>query len=174
MLNLVNKFRKKHIIGYILGIMKVEIHFEMSWKLMKDGISFIVEIVNTAHDLLIVILNDILGLQLTDKDMHFWILGFIGMVTFACVYIISKWLSKFPFGIQLISFLYTLTFMFVLVFAIEIQQAITNRGNMEFADAIIGLWGFIAFFLIYVAIALIIVLAKLIGRKFSDRKDIDT
>jgi len=48
-----------------------------------------------------------------------------------------------------------LTFMFVLVFAIEIQQALTNRGNMEFIDAIIGLWGYIIFFLVYISLVLV-------------------
>ena len=139
---------------------------------MKEGITFIVEIVNNIHDILIVILNDILGLQMTDKDMHFWIMGFIGIFTFACVFVISKWLSKFPFGIQLIAFLYTLTFMFVLVFAIEIQQAITNRGNMEFIDAIIGMWGFIALFLVYAGIVAFFMIIKLIVGKFK-RKDDD-
>ncbi|OAS87744.1 MULTISPECIES: hypothetical protein [Metabacillus] len=139
---------------------------------MGEGIKFLVEVVNNIHDILILILNDVLGLQMTDKDMHFWIMGFIGIFTFACVYVISKWLSEFPFGIHLIAFLYTLTFMFVLVFAIEIQQAITNRGNMEFVDAIIGLWGFIALFLVYVVIAVFLIITKLIFKKIR-RKDDD-
>jgi hypothetical protein len=140
---------------------------------MKDGIAFLVEIVNNLHDILILILNDILGLQMTDKDMHFWIMGFIGIFTFACVYVISKWLSKFPFGIHLISFLYTLTFMFVLVFAIEIQQAITNRGNMEFIDAIIGMWGFIALFLVYAIVAGFFIITKLIVKKIKNKDDVE-
>jgi hypothetical protein len=140
---------------------------------MGEAIKFIVEVVNNIHDILILILNDILGLQMTDKDMHFWIMGFIGIFTFASVYIISKWLSKFPIGIHLIAFLYTLTFMFVLVFAIEIQQAITSRGNMEFIDAIIGLWGFIALFLVYVGIAVFFLLAKLIVRKIRKNDDVE-
>ena len=140
-------------------------------ELMGEGIKFLVEVVNNIHDILILILNDVLGLQMTDKDMHFWIMGFIGIFTFACVYVISKWLSEFPFGIHLIAFLYTLTFMFVLVFAIEIQQAITNRGNMEFVDAIIGLWGFIALFLVYVAIAVFFIIIKLIFKKMKNKDD---
>lgn len=140
---------------------------------MRDGISFIVEIVNNIHDILIIMINDIFGLQMTDKDMHFWIMGFIGIFTFACVFVISKWLSQFPFGLHLIAFLYTLTFMFVLVFAIEIQQAITNRGNMEFIDAIIGLWGFIALFLVYIAVAVFLILMKTIFRKIRKKDDVD-
>ncbi|MBM7606378.1 putative membrane protein YesL [Metabacillus crassostreae] len=136
---------------------------------MREGITFIVEIINNLHDILILLINDVFGLQMTDKDMHFWILGIIGILTYAGVYLISRWLSKLPFGMHLIAFLYTLTFMFVLVFAIEIQQAITNRGNMEFMDAIIGLWGFIALFLGYVGIAFVVILTKFVIRKISNR-----
>ena len=53
---------------------------------MGEWIRFFVEIMNNIHDLLIVVLNDVLGLQMSDKDMHFWIMGFVGMTTFACVY----------------------------------------------------------------------------------------
>ncbi len=138
---------------------------------MKEGILFLVEIVNNIHDMLIMILNDILNLQMTDKDMHFWIMGVIGMVTFAAVYMISKWLAKFPFGLHLIAFLYTLTFMFVLVFAIEIQQAITSRGNMEFIDAIIGLWGYIVLFLVYAGVILFSILVKMLLKKGKNKED---
>ncbi len=140
---------------------------------LGEGIKFIVEVVNAIHDLLILILNDVLGLQMTDKDMHFWIMGVIGIVAFACVYVITKWLSQLPFGIHLIAFFYTLTFMFVLVFAIEIQQAITNRGNMEFIDAVIGLWGFMAIFFVYVIITVIFYLIKFIYRKITKKDDVD-
>lgn len=139
---------------------------------MKDIILFFVEIVNNVHDVLIVLLNDMLGLQLTDKDMHFWIMGIIGIMTFAVVYMISKWLAQFKIGIHLIAFLYTLTFMFVLVFAIEIQQAITNRGNMDFIDAIIGLWGYIVLFFVYLAGVLLVVSIKAITKKLKNKKNI--
>ncbi|WP_226670854.1 hypothetical protein [Metabacillus litoralis] len=140
---------------------------------MKDIILFFVEIVNNVHDVLIVLLNDMLGLQLTDKDMHFWIMGVIGMITFSVVYLISKWLAQFKIGIHLIAFLYTLTFMFVLVFAIEIQQAITNRGNMDFIDAIIGLWGYIVLFLVYVGILLFILAVKIVTKTLKNKKNIN-
>ncbi|BCB02647.1 hypothetical protein [Bacillus sp. KH172YL63] len=126
---------------------------------MKEGITFIVDIINNLHDMLIVLAAD-LGFTLTDKDLHFWIMGGIGISVFFFVYVISKILSKLRFGITALAFFYTLTFMFVLVFAIEIQQAITNRGQMEFIDAIIGLWGYIVFFFIYIGLAGVILVIK--------------
>ncbi len=97
-----------------------------------------------------------MGFSLTDKQLHFWIIGFIGLFSFFIIYFVFKWIQQLKWSTTIISFIYTFTMMVVLVFAIEIQQAITNRGNMEFADAVVGLWGFIVFFLIYVAIALFI------------------
>ncbi|EDL64337.1 hypothetical protein [Bacillus sp. SG-1] len=136
---------------------------------MKEGIKALAEVVNQLHDLLIMLSNDLLGLSLTDKDLHFWIMGFIGIGAFFVVFIITKWLSRLPFGVTMIAFLYTMTFMFVLVFAIEIQQAITNRGNMEFADAVIGLWGFFALFLIYAALGLIALGAKILHKRYINK-----
>ena len=39
-----------------------------------------------------------------------------------------------------------------ITFAIEIGQKITNTGNMEFADIMFGLVGFIAMFLVFLAV----------------------
>ncbi|WP_347319757.1 hypothetical protein [Rossellomorea sp. RS05] len=136
---------------------------------LKEAIISIVEVINNFHDVVIEV-TDGLGLNLTDKDLHFWVMGIIGMLVFFFVYAVSKVAAKMPFGIAGLSFMYTLTFMFVLVFAIEIQQAITQRGNMEFADAIIGLWGFLAFFLIYAAIIGIFLVVRSFFKKPPKKK----
>ncbi|WP_453993279.1 hypothetical protein [Bacillus nitroreducens] len=51
---------------------------------MKEIIKLIVEIVNVFHDLILRI-TERLGLQLTDKDLHFWVIGVIGIIGFAFV-----------------------------------------------------------------------------------------
>ncbi|MED1472232.1 hypothetical protein [Bacillus salipaludis] len=127
---------------------------------MKETIQLLADIVNNLHDFIQIYVSSSLNLQLTDKDLHFWIMGFIGIVVFLFVLVISRIIVKMPFGITILSFLYTTTFMFVLVFAIEIQQALTNRGNMEFEDAIVGLLGFFAFFLVFVVIAFVFFMAR--------------
>ena len=118
------------------------------------------ELLNNIHDYIQVYVSNYLNLGLNDKDLHFWIMGIIGIFVFFIVLIMSKFISKMPFGITILSFLYTFTFMVVLVFAIEIQQAITNRGNMEFQDAIVGLWGYVVFFLGFAIISTVILIAK--------------
>ncbi|GGN60205.1 MULTISPECIES: hypothetical protein [Oceanobacillus] len=119
---------------------------------MKEIIITLAEIVNDIHDLL----TDMFGLHMTDKQLHFWIIGIIGMVTFFMVHFFFKIIEKMKWSTTILSFVYTFTVMVVLVFAIELQQAITNRGNMEFADAVMGLWGFIVFFLVYAVIAILV------------------
>ena len=119
---------------------------------MKEFIVTLAEIVNELHDLL----NHLFGTHMTDKELHFWVIGITGMVTFLFVYVFFKLIEKWKFHTTIISFIFTFTGVMVLVFAIEIQQAITNRGNMEFADAVAALWGFLVFFFFYAVTALTI------------------
>ena len=110
---------------------------------MKEFILILAEIINSIHD----IIGDISkssGLEINDKDLHLWVFGLIGIISFFIVHFVFKTLSKY--SITAISFIYTFTIMLVLVFAIEIQQKITGRGKMEFDDAVISLWGFLLFF----------------------------
>ncbi|WP_034551688.1 hypothetical protein [Carnobacterium funditum] len=119
---------------------------------MKALILWLASLVNEIHDQIALRF----GIQMTDKELHFWVIGLIGIVFFLLAYIVFKWIDQFKFKTTIVAFIYTFTLMVVLVFAIEIQQAITNRGNMEFADAAMGLWGFIVFFFIYSIVAGII------------------
>lgn len=119
---------------------------------MKDFIILLAEIVNNVHD----IINDTFGMHLTDKQLHFWVIGIVGILTFFFVYFCFKIIAKMKWSIAILSFIYTFTVMIVLVFAIELQQAITNRGNMEFADAVMGLWGFLVFFMVYAVVAILV------------------
>ncbi len=129
---------------------------------VKEIIIKLAEFVNDIHD----VLFDLFGLHMTDKQLHFWVIGIIGMITFFIVYFFFKIIEKMKWSTTILSFVYTFTMMIVLVFAIELQQAITNRGNMEFADAVMGLWGFLVFFLIYAAIAILIyLLFKIFNKK---------
>ncbi|MCO0599499.1 hypothetical protein ACFY5J_20920 [Peribacillus butanolivorans] len=127
---------------------------------MKEFIQILAEIVNNIHDFILLFVSDTLNSNATDKDLHFWIMGIIGIIIFLFVLFLSNLISQMRFGITILSFLYTFTVMVVLVFAIEIQQALTSRGNMEFQDAAVGLWGFIVFFLVFAAISSLYLLIK--------------
>src|SRR5699024_4110885 len=90
---------------------------------------------------------------MTDKELHFWVFGIVGIVTFFIVYVLFKVIANMKWSIAILSFIYTFTVMVVLVFAIELQQALTYRGIMEFADAVIVFWGFLVFFAGYAVVA---------------------
>ncbi|MGE7121704.1 hypothetical protein ACQKIC_15915 [Peribacillus sp. NPDC046944] len=136
---------------------------------LKEIILVLTEIINNIHDFILIFVSDTLNLNATDKDLHFWIMGIIGIIIFIFVLILSNIISRLRFGITILSFIYTFTVMVVLVFAIEIQQALTSRGNMEFQDAAIGLWGFIVFFLIFVVLSFLYLFIKRILKQTKKR-----
>jgi hypothetical protein len=104
---------------------------------------------NGLHDFLVK-LSSIFGLNFNDKQLHFFVIAIIGMLIYIIVDKLFKALSRY--NISILSFIYTFTVLIVIVFGIEIEQKITKRGKMEFADIVAGLWGFIAFFIIYIII----------------------
>ena len=124
---------------------------------MAEIIKIIMEIVNNVHDALQDISNG-LNVSFNDKQLHFIIIGIIGIVIFGCTQTLFKWLSKY--SITVISFIYTFTLLLVIVFAIEIGQKITNRGHMEFSDIVAGIMGFMYFFAIYLVVKLLVYLVK--------------
>jgi len=109
--------------------------------------------VNGIHDMLITI-SAAFGLNLTDKALHFWIVGIVGIITFFLADFVFKWVSRW--SISVVTFIYTFTVLVVLVFGLEIEQKITGRGVMEFKDIVFGLWGFILIFSAYVFIRAVI------------------
>lgn len=120
-------------------------------------------LVNYLHDVIISATGR-LGFHLSDKDLHFWLVGGLGMIIFIVSDKVFRWVAKL--NISVISFIYTFTVLVVLVFALEIEQAITGRGNMEFKDIVAGLWGFIAFFSVYLFIRVIVSgLNRLVDRR---------
>ena len=64
------------------------------------------------------------------------------------VHPLFKWLAKTG-HIMVISWIYVFTLIIVITFAIEIGQRVTNTGQMEFADIMFGVLGFISMFLVF-------------------------
>ncbi|MCI6690990.1 MAG: hypothetical protein MR510_00660 [Clostridium sp.] len=133
---------------------------------MVEILKLVASFINDLHDKVLDIVS-IAGYELNDKQLHFIFMALIGIVIFAFTQIIFKKLSKY--SITAISFIYTLTVMVVIVFAIEIQQKITNRGNMEFADIAYGLYGFLYIFLVYLLFKFILLAIKMLYKKYSQQ-----
>ena len=74
---------------------------------------------------------------------------------------------------MVIAWIYVFTVMIVLTFAIEIGQKITNTGNMEFADIMFGLVGFLAAFGVFSIIRGIYHLIRKYVLKDSDVEEME-
>ena len=115
---------------------------------------FMVEGVARIHDKLLQI-NDSSALFLTDKQLHFAVMGLLGMGLLLVIYPLFLLLSKRH--VLTIAWIYVFTVMVMLSFAIEIGQGITDTGNMDLEDVISGLAGFMLLFIIFASLRMIFV-----------------
>lgn len=134
---------------------------------MVELLKLMAEVINNIHDAVIDVIK-MGGYGVDDKKLHFISMAIIGIVIFTCTQLVFKKLAKY--SITAISFIYTFTVMVVIVFGIEIQQKLTNRGNMEFADIAYGMYGFLYVFTIYLAIKTIVILSKKLFKRLEDKK----
>jgi len=116
---------------------------------MSSTLKLINSVMNFFHDTLILIARN-LGLHFNDKQLHFFVIGLLGIVLFLLVNKLFKYLVRH--SLTAISFIYTFTVLVMLVFAIEIGQKVSGRGKMEFQDIVEGLWGFLVAFAIYLGL----------------------
>ncbi len=109
-------------------------------------LKYIALVINYIHDRLLHFSGS-LHFNLDDRQLHFIVIGLVGLVLFIIVNLLFRFLARY--SIEAISFIYTFTVLVVVVFAIEIEQKITGRGRMELSDIAGGLWGFIIAFFTY-------------------------
>lgn len=93
-------------------------------------------------------LNDKYGVALTDKQLHFLVVGAFGLALLIIIFPIFKWLAKKKL-VMSITWIYVFTVLVALTLAIEIGQGITGTGDMDFADIVAGILGFFVFSLIF-------------------------
>lgn len=114
-------------------------------------------------------LNDAYEVNLSDKDLHFLIIGLLGMGMIFVVYPLFKYLAA-KNHVMTIAWIYVFTVIVVITFAIEIGQKITGTGNMEFADIMYGIVGFLAMFLVFVILRMILHGVLRLIRNLKDRR----
>ena len=115
---------------------------------MSEYLSLLVELIAQVHDKILT-LNDSYEWMLSDKQLHFVVMGLIGMAILLLIYPLFQILHN---HLIVVAWIYTFTVMVVLTFAIEIGQKINGTGRMEFADIVSGLAGFMAMFLVFALI----------------------
>jgi len=116
-------------------------------KVMTRLIYLFIQLITKLHTKLLSI-NDSRGLNLTDKQLHFLIIGLFGFCMLAVIQPIVKWLIRHHAELM-ITFFYVFTLIIVISFAIEIGQAFSGTGDMDFYDIASGILGFFVFFGIY-------------------------
>ena len=115
---------------------------------------FMVEGVARIHNKILQI-NDSSALFLTDKQLHFAVMGLLGMGMLLLIYPLFLALSKNH--VLTIAWIYVFTVMVMLSFAIEIGQGITGTGNMDLEDVISGLAVFMLLFIVFALLRMIFI-----------------
>lgn len=114
---------------------------------MRDILYKLVGLIAKIHGY-ILSLNDAYEYNFSDKELHFLVIGVLGLGLIFLTYPIFKWLAKNN-HVMVIAWIYVFTLIVVITFAIEIGQKVTNTGQMEFADIMFGVVGFLAMFLVF-------------------------
>ena len=114
---------------------------------MRELLYAIVGLISRFHDK-IMQLNNAYEANFSDKELHFLVIGLLGLGMIFVVYPLFKFLVKRNHE-MVIAWIYVTTVIVVLTFAIEIGQKITGTGNMEFADIMFGVIGFFAMFAVF-------------------------
>ena len=134
---------------------------------MKELLYWIVEWIAKIHSH-ILRLNDAYEYNFTDKELHFLVIGMLGMGFIFVVYPVFKWLARHD-HVMVIAWIYVFTLIIVITLAIEIGQKVTDTGSMQFADIVMGVFGFIVMFLVFSALRGIYKLIRNLIR--GDRED---
>ena len=103
-------------------------------------------------------MNDSFEAQLSDKQLHFLIIGLLGIGMLLVIYPLFKWMAK-----KNLTVLFTV--LVVITFAIEIGQWYSHTGEMDFNDILAGLVGYFAMSFIFLLVVAIIELIKSIFKK---------
>ena len=96
---------------------------------MKELLYWIVEWIAKIHSH-ILRLNDAYEYNFTDKELHFLVIGMMGMGFIFVVYPVFKWLAKHD-HVMVIAWIYVLTLIIVITFAIEIGVLYLNDFNEQ-------------------------------------------
>lgn len=133
--------------------------------MIKKITDLLIEIIYKAHTYLLS-LNDAYESAFTDKELHFIIIGILGVLMLMVFYPLFKWMAKKHLTL-LIAWFYVFTVLVVITFAIEIAQWYSHTGTMDFKDIVAGLAGYFLMSFIFILIVIIIELLRERKRRSS-------
>lgn len=125
---------------------------------MSKYLHMLVAWVARLHDH-IMTFNDRFEYSFTDKELHFIVIGALGLGLILLIYPLFKWLAS-KGRVLAITWIYVLTVLVELTFAIEIGQHVTGTGTMEFGDVVAGLGGFFAVTAAIIVLRLLLLAAR--------------
>lgn len=112
----------------------------------------------------IINMNNQNGYYFNDKQLHFIVIGIVGMIGIFVCYPLFKLLAKYNHE-MVIAFMYVFTLVLVITFAIEIGQWYSGTGRMESEDMVYGISGFLVMFVIFAVLrGLFLAIRKLVGK----------
>ncbi len=117
---------------------------------MRTIVYYLITWIAWIHDKILTI-NDSRSFFLTDKQLHFLVIGLLGLLMIFIVYPIFKALAESGHT-MVIAWIYVFTLILVITFAIEIGQWYSGTGTMEAADIAYGILGFLAVFAVFAVI----------------------
>lgn len=117
---------------------------------MRTIVYYLVNWIAGIHDKILSI-NDSRSFFLTDKQLHFLVIGLLGLAMIFIIYPIFKALAENGHT-MVIAWIYVFTVILVITFAIEIGQWYSGTGTMELADVAYGVAGFIVTFAVFAII----------------------
>jgi len=116
-------------------------------------------------------LNDSVEHSFSDKELHFLVIGLMGLLLIFIIYPLFRRLAR-KNHVMVISWIYVFTLILVITFAIEIGQRLTGTGSMEFADIVFGIGGFVFLFAVFALLrAIVSTIADLIRIRKNTRKE---
>ena len=121
---------------------------------MARYLRMLVAWLSRAHNYILT-LNDRFEYSFSDKELHFLVIGAIGLALILLVYPVFRLLANHN-RVLAITWIYVLTVLLVLTFAIEIGQRITGSGTMDVSDVVAGMGGFFAVTAVIVVLHLLL------------------
>ena len=118
--------------------------------MLKELLYQAVDWIASVHDSINQLNNKFEG-TLSDKQLHFLVIGLLGMLLIFLIHPLFRHLAKTN-HVMVITWIYVFTLILVITFAVEIGQRLTKTGDMEFADIVSGVGGFVVMFAVFAVI----------------------
>ena len=126
--------------------------------MIKELVDWMIKIIYETHTYFMSI-NDSYESSLSDKQLHFLIIGILGIAMLLVIYPLFRLLAKKHLTV-LISWFYVFTVLVVITFAIEIAQWYSNTGTMDFNDIVAGLAGYFAMSFVFILVVGVVALIR--------------